>query len=105
LSEPPDDELRSEPELELESESEPEPVEELSPDPLSAEDVLLLALVRVLLVDDRSFFAQPEPLKCTAGVDRTFFIVPSLPHEGQKRGPASLIPWITSVTCRQLEQR
>lgn len=44
---------------------------------------------RTPLVDDRSFFAQPEPLKCTVGVERAFFMVPSAPQAGQNRGPAS----------------
>ena len=64
----------------------------------------IAAFVRVALVDDRSFFAQPEPLKWTAGVDSALRIDPSKPHDGQKRGPASWIPWITSIRCRQFEQ-
>ncbi len=54
--------------------------------------------------EERSFFAQPDPLKCTAGVLNPFRIVPSAPHSGQKRGPWSLMPWITSVTRPQLVQ-
>ena len=42
--------------------------------------------------DERSFFAQPEPLKWMAGVVNAFVIVPSAPHSGQKRGPWSLMP-------------
>jgi hypothetical protein len=42
--------------------------------------------------EERSFFAQPDPLKCTAGLLKPFRIVPSAPHSGQKRGPWSLIP-------------
>jgi hypothetical protein len=107
LLEPPlvDDEPESPPDSAPELEPEPSLEPELSLEPPSVEDVLLLALVRVPLVDERSFFAQPDPLKCTVGVESAFFMVPSLPHDGQKRGPASLIPWITSVTCRQFEQR
>ncbi|MEO8273108.1 MAG: hypothetical protein ABI620_03495 [Chloroflexota bacterium] len=71
----------------------------------SADDELPADLERAPLVDDRSFFAQPEPLKWTVGVDNAFFIVPSAPQEGQNRGPASLMAWMTSVTCRQFEQR
>lgn len=41
---------------------------------------------------DRSFLAQPDPLKWTAGVENPLRIVPSTPQFGQKRGPASLIP-------------
>jgi hypothetical protein len=46
----------------------------------------------------RSTFAQPEPLNTIAGGERAFFIDPSAPQFGQNLGPASLIPWITSVT-------
>ena len=55
-------------------------------------------------VAERSFLAQPEPLKWTAGVAQALRIVPSLPQFGQNRGPASLIPWITSTTWWQAEQ-
>jgi hypothetical protein len=54
--------------------------------------------------DARSFFAHPEPLKWTAGVLKPLRIVPSAPHSGQKRGPGSLIPWITSASRRHLPQ-
>jgi hypothetical protein len=49
-------------------------------------------------VAERSFLAQPEPLKWTAGVAQALRIVPSLPQFGQNHGPESLIPWITSTT-------
>jgi hypothetical protein len=62
------------------------------------------ALVRAVLADDRSFLAQPEPLKCTVGAENAFVSVPSAPHAGQKRGPASLMPWMNSVRVRQFEQ-
>jgi hypothetical protein len=52
----------------------------------------------------RSFFAQPEPLNRIAGVLKPFFSVPSAPQFGQNRGPASWIPWTTSVRWPQLEQ-
>ena len=74
-------------------------------DPPSVDDEPPVDFERAPLVDDRSFLAQPEPLKWTVGVDSAFFMLPSAPQEGQKRGPASLIPWITSVTWRQFEQR
>jgi hypothetical protein len=61
-------------------------------------------LARVALVDERSFFAQPEPLKCTAGVVIALVIVPSAPQAGQNRGPAALMPWITSMRCLQFPQ-
>jgi len=52
----------------------------------------------------RSFFAQPEPLKWIAGVVNPFRSVPSAPQLGQNRGAGSLIRWMTSVRCPQLEQ-
>jgi hypothetical protein len=57
-----------------------------------------------LLDDRRSTFAQPEPLNTIAGFENALRIVPSAPHSGQKRGPESLIPWITSVVRAQLVQ-
>jgi len=75
----------------------PVPLAPLSPDPEAARD-------RLPLVEDRSFFAQPEPLKWTAGVVMALRSVPSAPQFGQNFGPGSLIPWITSVRCRQFEQ-
>ena len=75
----------------------------VSPDPLS--DALDDDdFERTPLVDERSFFAQPEPLKWIAGGTRALRIVPSAPQDGQKRGPASWIPWITSTRCLQVEQ-
>jgi hypothetical protein len=41
---------------------------------------------------DRSFFAQPVPLKWTAGAANALRIVPSAPHDGQNAGPSSLMP-------------
>ena len=67
-----------------------EPAEESAPEEL-----------RALPGDDvaeRSFLAQPEPLKWTAGVAQALRIVPSRPQFGQNRGPGSLMPWITSTT-------
>jgi hypothetical protein len=40
------------------------------------------ALARAL--EPRSFLAQPLPLKWTDGAEKTFVIVPSAPHSGQK---------------------
>ncbi len=85
---PPDDESPL-------ADEESEPVEESAPEEL-----------RDLPGDEvaeRSFFAQPEPLKWTAGVAHALRIVPSLPQFGQNRGPGSLIPWITSTTWWQAE--
>jgi hypothetical protein len=72
--------------------------------PLSEDAAALAALVLAVLAEDRSFFAQPEPLKWTVGAVNAFVSVPSAPHAGQNRGPASLMPWITSVRVWQLEQ-
>jgi hypothetical protein len=51
--------------------------------------------------DERSFFAQPVPLKWIAGVVNAFVIVPSAPQLGQNRGPWSWMPWTTSTRCPQ----
>jgi hypothetical protein len=93
------------PPVELEDESlpavavdPPDPsVEPVDPEPALASpaDPVLDALVAL---DARSFFAQPMPLKCTAGVLKPLCSVPSAPQAGQKRGPSALMPWITSVT-------
>jgi hypothetical protein len=83
----------------------PDPPDPPDPEPPSSDLELAAAFVRALLEEDRSFFAQPDPLKWTVGVESTFFIDPSVPHDGQNRGPASLMPWITSVRCRQFAQR
>lgn len=63
----------------------------VSPEPLAA------AAARVLLDPPRSFFAQPDPLKWTAGTANCLRIVPASPHDGQKSGPGSLIPWRMSA--------
>jgi hypothetical protein len=52
----------------------------------------------------RSFFAQPDPLKTIAGGANDFRIDPSVPHSGQKCGPASWTPWRISVRWLQAEQ-
>ena len=52
----------------------------------------------------RSFFAQPEPLKWIVGGANSLRIVPSSPHDGQKRGPGSFRPWRMSVRWSQAEQ-
>jgi hypothetical protein len=72
--------------------------------PEDEEELAFAAFVRALLAEDRSFFAQPEPLKWTVGAVNALVMVPSAPQLGQNRGPASLMPWITSVRCRQFEQ-
>jgi hypothetical protein len=68
----------------------------------SPESVLARAFV---IDDDRSFFAQPLPLKCTAGGANALRMLFSAPQAGQKRGPGASIPWMTSVRAPQFEQR
>lgn len=63
------------------------------------------AFVRAFALDERSFFAQPEPLKWTAGGANVLRSVSSAPHAGQNLGPGAAMPWITSVCSPQLEQR
>jgi hypothetical protein len=78
-------------------------VAELSPaleDP-SPDSPAAAARVLVPLELDRSFLAQPDPLKWTVGAANVLRIVPSAPHAGQNRGPGASMPWITSVFCRQ----
>ena len=86
-------------------------VEVLPPDvvePFGPPDAGLLDEVPVereaLVEARRSTFAQPEPLNTIAGAESALRIVPSAPHSGQKRGPWSLIPWMTSVTRPQAPQ-
>ncbi len=98
-----DDELDDDPPDEDEPSPEVEPESEVPSVDFELEAAA--ALVRAALADDRSFLAQPEPLKWIAGVESALRIVPSAPHEGQKRGPGSLMPWITSVRVRQFAQR
>jgi hypothetical protein len=57
-----------------------------------------LAADALVALEDLSFFAQPLPLKWTAGVLKPLRSVPSAPQAGQNRGPSVLMPWITSVT-------
>jgi hypothetical protein len=62
----------------------------------------VLGLASLSVVDDfraglleRSFLAQPDPLKTIAGVDNSLRI--SAPQRGHSVGPESLTPCITSV--------
>src|SRR4029079_2246640 len=89
-----DDALESPPAL-VEPELEPEPA--LASLPLESD----FAVSSFFDVDDpraeeldveRSFFAQPEPLKWIAGAAKAFVIVPSAPPSGQNFGTPSLIP-------------
>jgi hypothetical protein len=75
-----------------------------SADPVSLDDAPDPDRERARLADERSFLAQPEPLKCTVGDVRALCIVPSAPHAGQNRGPGAWMPWMTSVRCRQAVQ-
>ena len=75
------DELESEPELSAEDFESPVDAAE----PPSSFDLEARAV-------DRSFLAQPLPLKWTAGATNAFVMVPSAPHSGQNFGPWSLIP-------------
>jgi hypothetical protein len=54
--------------------------------------------------DPRSFFAQPEPRKWIVGGANCLRIVPSAPHDGQKLGPDSLMPWRMSARWPQALQ-
>jgi len=74
------------------------PDDALPDDP--ADELLDLALEAL----ERSFLAQPAPLKWTAEGTIRLRIEPSTPQLGQKLGPASLIPWITSTMWPQAEQ-
>ena len=76
----------------------PSPEDEPSPDDFElADDLEPLEL-------PRSFFAQPDPLKWIVGGANSLRIVPSSPHEGQKRGPGSFSPWRMSVRWSQAVQ-
>ncbi len=77
----------------------PDPFESPSPEPLDA-----AAFVFELLALERSFFAQPEPLKWIDGATTAFRSVLSAPHAGQKRGAGASIPWMNSVRVEQVEQ-
>jgi hypothetical protein len=80
------------------------------PEPESALEDPVLAVASSFFAEagrldaERSFLAQPDPLKWIAGVVNAFVIVPSAPHSGQNLGPLSLIPCTTSVSLPQLLQ-
>ncbi len=82
---------------------EPDPVE-AAPDPDEPEASGLAADLAALVPpeEDRSFFAQPDPLKCTAGGAKTLRIRP--PHSGHADGPWSWTPWTTSIRWPQFVQ-
>jgi hypothetical protein len=58
-------------------------------------DVASPALEDLRAAAPRSFFAQPDPLKCTAGAE-TAFRTELLWQTGQLDGPSVWTPWITS---------
>ena len=107
---PDDDELGSDFEPEPGSDFEPEPDPELEPEPESDVEASVFVVESSFFDDadrdaeERSFFAQPEPLKWKVGGVNAFVMVPSAPHSGQNLGPWSLIPWTTSVRWPQLLQ-
>ena len=98
----------AEPPESLEPPESAEPPESLEPDDASLDDELpdsaAAAFVFEVLELDRSFFAQPEPLKWTLGGTNAFRSVPSAPHVGQNRGPGASMPWMNSVRVEQFEQ-
>lgn len=94
----PDDELSPD---ELSPDDAPSPGELLDPSP---EPAAAAALVFDVELVDRSFFAQPEPLKWTDGATTAFRSVPSAPQLGQNRGVGASIPWMNSVRVVQFEQ-
>ena len=80
----------------------PERVEPADPsvEPPEAAAAFVLALEAL----DRSFLAQPDPLKWTAGGANALRRVSSAPHAGQNRGAGASMPWMNSVRVEQLEQ-
>lgn len=72
------------------------------PDDPSSDDLGPARDAFVALDDERSFFAQPDPLKWTAGGANTFRIRP--PQTGQADGPWSWTPWTTSIRWPQFVQ-
>jgi hypothetical protein len=75
-----------------------DPPSDEPPDLVSLVSPLSLERAAARTLEPRSFFAHPLPLKCIDGAEKTFVIVPSAPHSGQKRGPSASIPWTTSVS-------
>ena len=82
-----------------EESEDPEDPEAPSPDPPAT-----AAFVFEAEELDRSFFAQPEPLKWTAGGAKSFRSVSSAPQAGQNRGAGASMPWMNSVRVEQFEQ-
>ena len=96
----PDELPESEPDEPADSDEPPPSVAGAAPLPclsFAALEPAGAAAARVLLDPPRSFFAQPDPLKWTVGTANCLRIVPASPHDGQKCGPGSLIPWRMSA--------
>jgi len=69
-----------------------------SPPPVEVELPPDFSASLVFVVDGlvlRSFLAQPDPLKWTAGADKA--LRSGAPQTGQLAGPGSFTPWMTSV--------
>jgi hypothetical protein len=81
------------------AESLPEPAESV-PDPSVAED----AFVADELEDERSFFAQPDPLKWIDGAEKALR-TGAAPQTGHTVGLSALMPWSTSKRWPLLTQR
>ena len=78
----------------LEPELAPEAL--LAPSPASVEDeASAVVLARARLELERSFFAQPEPLKWIDGAEKAFR-TGDAPQIGQASGPLAATPCITS---------
>ena len=60
------------------------------------------ALSALLAADERSFLAQPEPLKTIAGVESALRIDP--PQLAHADGPGEWTEWITSTDISQSRQ-
>jgi hypothetical protein len=78
----------------------PSPSDPLSP---SLEDVSPSPDDRLFTAARRSFLAQPEPLKWTAGAANALRTGPE-PHNGQCSGGPSWTPWMTSNRRPQAAQ-
>jgi hypothetical protein len=83
---------------------EPEPgvPPSLEDEPPDSDAAAALVLDRLAL--ERSFLAQPEPLKWTFGGTNALRRVSSAPQAGQNRGAGASMPWMNSVRVEQFEQ-
>jgi hypothetical protein len=92
--------LGAEPEVDSELDAVSELLDDDSP-PVSLEP-LVAARLDLLLVEERSFLAQPLPLKWTAGAEKARVIGP--PHLGHVDGPWPWTECITSIVWPHFEQ-